>query len=170
MRNIVIALSGIEIALSSTLSLSVREQKEFKHSMLRVAKAFAPFFKRQWKNSSITCTIELCGKSKIRSLNKHYRQKDKTTDVLSFQLHDRIRELKNLPMPVTHLGDVFICREIAKRQAQQFNISEKEEWIHLAVHGILHLCGYDHEISAAEEKLMEKLEKEILKNIAKIKQ
>ena len=120
--------------------------------------------------SHIEVDLVLCGAYKIKSLNASYRNKPKTTDVLSFPVYETLRDdSKDFvePGPVMHLGDIFICREVALRQAKEFGISIEEEILHLFIHGFLHLCGYDHEISREEEKLMFGLEEKLLEKISK---
>lgn len=118
--------------------------------------------------NEIEMTLTLCGAQKIRSLNKEYRNKDKKTDVLSFPVHEQLREGEDLMlMGVLNLGDVIICKEVAVKQAAEFKIDLEGETVHLLVHGFLHVLGYDHEISEAEEKLMQDLESKLLKKISK---
>lgn len=89
----------------------------------------------------------------IHALNLQYRKKDKPTDVLSFPLADDLQP---------HLlGDVIISVETATRQAQRRSHSLREEIQILLVHGILHLLGYDHEISRSEAIRMDRKEREI---------
>ncbi|MBN8869768.1 MAG: rRNA maturation RNase YbeY [Solirubrobacterales bacterium] len=76
--------------------------------------------------------IEVVGEDRIRELNREHRGKDKATDVLSFPMDEDEGQ-----GPV-ELGDVFICPE--------FSVDETE----VAVHGVLHLCGYDHESDQGE--------------------
>jgi probable rRNA maturation factor len=76
--------------------------------------------------------IEVVDEDRIRELNREHRGKDKATDVLSFPVDE-----EEGPGPV-ELGDVFICPE--------FSVDE----IEVAVHGVLHLCGYDHETDQGE--------------------
>ncbi len=120
------------------------------------------------KVSTIECSLSLCGKKKIRQLNKQYRRLDKVTDVLSFPIHQNLRgqKFKNIqpPGPI-NLGDIIICKEKARTQAKEFGISVDAEIIHLWVHGLLHLMGYDHEVSRKEEELMNNWEDKILRNI-----
>lgn len=113
----------------------------------------------------VELSLVLCGKDKIRQLNRVYRKKDKATDVLSFPIHEALRELDIFPYPLLELGDIYICKEVAARQAHEFGLSFQEEILHLATHGLLHLCGYDHEISESEEKLMEENEMFILDGV-----
>lgn len=121
------------------------------------------------KVEQVELSLQICSDQQMRVLNKKYRQKDKTTDVLSFPIFEQLRdqqdsERENLPM--IELGDIIISFEKAKEQAAHFNIAFEDECIHLFTHGFLHLCGYDHEISLEEEKLMEKIEKELIEQIA----
>lgn len=116
----------------------------------------------------IEMTLTLCGASKIRSLNREYRNKDKKTDVLSFPVHEDLRNGEDqMFMSVLNLGDVIICKEVATKQARDFKIDVEGETVHLLVHGFLHVLGYDHEISDKEEKIMQDLENKILKKISK---
>lgn len=71
----------------------------------------------------------------IRQLNLAYFQKDRPTDVIAFALHEP-------DSPI--LGDVYIGYEQARRQAKELNIAIEEELLRLAIHGTLHLLGYNH--------------------------
>lgn len=86
----------------------------------------------------------------ITSLNRDYRGENCSTDVLSFALLD------NLPFDLGQyrlLGDIYISIETAKRQALEYNHSLVKELSFLAVHGFLHLLGYNH-INKEDEKIM----------------
>ena len=120
--------------------------------------------------SQFEVDVTLCGNHKIKSLNTVYRNKQKVTDVLSFPVYETLRSDSDSfiePGPVVHLGDIFICKEVATRQAKEFKISFEEEVLHLFIHGFLHLCGYDHEISKEEEELMFSLEDTLLDKVSK---
>ena len=116
--------------------------------------------------SLLELQMTLCGGAKIKSLNRDYRQKDKITDVLSFPVHDTLREFDGWMGPL-NIGDLFICREVAKKQAKEFKITYAQEVIHLLVHGFLHLLGYDHELGGNEEKLMFDHEEKLVAKIYK---
>jgi len=119
----------------------------------------------------VSMTMTLCGKTKIRSLNKQYRQKDYVTDVLSFPIYDNLRpdkKPKGKNLSQMDLGDLVICKEKALSQAREFEITYEQEVVHLAVHGFLHLIGFDHEISTKEEKIMEAHENELVGQVYKI--
>jgi probable rRNA maturation factor len=89
----------------------------------------------------------------IHALNHQYRGKDKPTDVLSFPLADEIQPFL--------LGDVVISLDTAARQAQRRHHSLPEELQTLLIHGILHLLGYDHEVSRSEAIRMHRKEREV---------
>lgn len=119
----------------------------------------------------VSMTMTLCGKTKIRTLNKQYRQKDYVTDVLSFPIYDNLRPDKKprgRNLSQMDLGDLVICKEKALSQAREFEITYEQEVVHLAVHGFLHLIGFDHEISVKEEKIMEAHESELVGQVYKI--
>jgi probable rRNA maturation factor len=119
---------------------------------------------------AVTMTMNFCGRVKIRSMNREFRQKDHATDVLSFPIFDNLRpdkKIREKNLPEMELGDLVICKEVARAQAREFKITYEQEIIHLAVHGFLHLLGFDHEISPKEEKIMEKFEAELVSKIYK---
>lgn len=85
-----------------------------------------------------TVTLALVGDRRMRSLNRTWRGKDASTDVLSFPAGED-------PGPAKHLGDLVISRDTAARQARAEGHSLATELRVLALHGLLHLLGYDHE-------------------------
>jgi probable rRNA maturation factor len=76
----------------------------------------------------------------VRTLNRSYRGIDASTDVLSFPAGRR-----GVSGASPHLGDIVIARGVARRQARAEAHPESTEWRVLALHGLLHLLGYDHE-------------------------
>lgn len=123
--------------------------------------------------TAVSISMTLCGRAKIKTLNREYRQKDYATDVLSFPIFDNLRpdtkvkKSSALNLPFVELGDLVICKEIARSQALEFGITYEQEIVHLATHGFLHLLGFDHEISSKEEKIMESFEAELVEKIYK---
>lgn len=97
----------------------------------------------------------------MHELNKKYRGIDRTTDVLSFALNDN----KHIETEITSLGDIFISIPKMKSQATEYRHSEKRELSFLALHGLLHLLGYDHTLGKKEEEEMFGLQKEILSEL-----
>ncbi len=110
-------------------------------------------------------SVTLCDDEKMQELNRDYRGKDKTTDVLSFPLFEDLRSGGEFLFGLAELGDIFISVSVMKKQAEEFNVTIEQEFLHLLTHGFLHLCGFDHEISSEEEKLMESLEKKLIEKI-----
>lgn len=102
----------------------------------------------------------------IRRLNREYRDTDKVTDVLSFPQYETKKELIEVMdmTGVAELGDVVICMERAKEQAEEFGHPLKREVIYLFVHSILHLLGYDH-MEEDDKKVMRSREEEIMNEI-----
>ena len=95
----------------------------------------------------------------IKNINKDYRGLDSVTDVISFAFEDN-EIINNYETRV--LGDIYICIPRMIEQAKTYGHSEKRELSFLAVHGLLHLLGYDHTKSKEEEKVMFSLQEEIL--------
>jgi len=106
-------------------------------------------------------SIVLTGDGEVRRLNRLYRKKDKTTDVLSFPLLEG-KKLDGGKGGFLPLGDVVISLPQTRRQAVQQGKEFKAELALLLVHGILHLLGYDH-VSRLQEKRMFGLQGRILK-------
>jgi len=121
---------------------------------------------------TIRVSILLCGEAKIRQLNSQYRGKNKVTDVLSFPTFETLRIKQpqiDFKSPEVFLGDLAICHQKTIKQSKAFAISYWDEFIHLFFHGMIHLAGYDHEISLKEEKLMMEWEDLALSLFSKIK-
>ena len=91
-------------------------------------------------------------------MNRDYRGVDRITDVISFAFEDTGEILYN---EIRMLGDIYICIPQMKRQAESYGHSEKRELSFLAVHGLLHLLGYDH-MTEEDEKEMFSLQELIL--------
>jgi len=118
-------------------------------------------------DGGIEISLVVCGEKMIRTLNRVWRGKDRSTDVLSFSAGKKENSEKFIAAPdkAIRLGEIFICHPVAEKQAREYGYSLKEEMARLLVHGILHLAGYDHEKSRAEEKKMLKLQEKILNQI-----
>ncbi len=96
----------------------------------------------------------------IRDLNRRYRDRDEPTDVLSFGLEDE----QSFPIPPgarRQLGEVVISYPTAQRQAEEAGRDVQAELLHLVVHGVLHILGYDHE-EPEEERVMREKEESVL--------
>ncbi len=95
----------------------------------------------------------------IQEINKSYRGIDSATDVISFALEDD----KMIELEVRLLGDIYISIDKAKGQAKDYGHSFRRELSFLALHGLLHLLGYDH-MDSKDEEIMFKKQEEILNN------
>ncbi|HLO11926.1 MAG TPA: rRNA maturation RNase YbeY [Pseudoneobacillus sp.] len=108
-------------------------------------------------------SITFVSNERIQEINRDYRQKDKATDVISFameELGEGEVEVVGGNQPRI-LGDIIISIPKAKEQAEEYGHSFLRELGFLAVHGFLHLLGYDHE-NEADEKVMFSLQRELL--------
>ena len=107
-------------------------------------------------------SIRLVGDAEMRRLNRRWRGRDRTTDVLSFPLEEG-----PFPEIAIALGDVVISLDTARRQAEERGLSLRAEVDRLLVHGVLHLAGYDHEVSPREERRMKRKERRVLADLAR---
>lgn len=99
--------------------------------------------------------IKYLKEDEIKILNKKFRNIEKSTDVLSFPIMDfKDDKVQNHNM----LGDIVICKRIAKNQAKNFGHNLTREICFLALHGFLHLLGYDHIEKGDEKKMVDKAE------------
>lgn len=97
-------------------------------------------------------SVALVSQKKVAELNKKYRKKDKVANVLSFSV------------PELGLGEVMICPQEVKKEAEKYGMIFEQALAWMLVHGILHLLGYDH-IKASDAKRMEQKERRYLSRI-----
>jgi len=103
------------------------------------------------KRKSYEVSLILTTNPAIRNLNRKYRKKDRATDVLAFGFYpDRPTR--------TDYGDIYISLDRARQQATAYRVTFNQELRRLIVHGVLHLCGYDHQSTRAEKALTRKTE------------
>ena len=118
------------------------------------------------KNKNISLSIMLSGNKNIKNLNKRYRCKNKTTDILSFPFYKKNDLKKKITVNKnTYLGDIILNYYKIKKLHKKIFINEFNK---LWVHGFLHLLGYKHYKNKDYYK-MNKLEKEILSRIGNAK-
>lgn len=98
-------------------------------------------------------TLAFVRDDNIRSLNRKFRGKDCATDVLSFPSFDQ--QAEDPAARDWNLGDVVISADTALRQARESGHSFEREVGELLIHGVLHLCGYDHACDAGEMNRLE---------------
>jgi probable rRNA maturation factor len=109
-------------------------------------------------------SLFFCGNEYIRSLNARFRDRDESTDVLSFSLgssytDETTGELRFLP------GDIVVSLETLAENAGYFQVSKDEELRRLLIHGILHLDGMDHQTNGGAEPML-KLQEQILAELS----
>lgn len=100
----------------------------------------------------LAVNVYLCDAHTIRQLNNQYRNVDAPTDVLSFPQESCFEFATPAELP-HELGDVFVCVPVAVEQASAFGHSIMRELTYLAVHGTLHLLGFDHEAESERQKM-----------------
>ena len=109
------------------------------------------------KLDNVSFNLIIVDNDYIHELNKTYRNIDRETDVITFALEDD----KTFNPEIRILGDVYISIDKAISQSEEYNHSLRRELCFLAVHGLLHLLGYDH-MEKEEEEVMFKLQEDIL--------
>ncbi len=131
--------------------------------MLEIERVITFAARKQKVEAHSEVSITFVSNERIQEINREYRDKDKPTDVISFameELGEGEVELIGADMPRV-LGDIIISIPKAIEQAEEYGHSFLRELGFLAVHGFLHLLGYDH-MTEEEEKKMFTLQKEIL--------
>lgn len=163
---------SLSVEISTSVKLTLKEKRRIETYLKFVPEVFGDLLKKgiipSRKGAEYVVSLLLCGDSRIRTLNRDHRHKDKVTDVLSFPGQEDLRKIASTDLHI-HLGDLAISVPVTRKQAREFGISFEEEFIHLFFHGLLHLVGYDHEVSKKEERLMEEWEAVALKIFAKKK-
>ena len=114
--------------------------------------------KEKLEDTELEFSIIIVDNKRIHEINKEYRGIDRPTDVISFALEDS-EDVSIEGYRI--LGDIYISIDKVKEQAKEYGHSEKRELCFLAVHGFLHLLGYDH-MNKDDEKIMFGKQEEIL--------
>ncbi len=117
-----------------------------------------PYRIRQWARVALqgaaNVTIRLVGNQEGRTLNRHYRNKDYATNVLTFVFRE------HAPLE----GDIAICAPVITREARAQRKTVAAHYAHMLIHGLLHLQGYDH-MNDNDATVMERLETKLLKRL-----
>ncbi len=131
-----------------------KELKELKELLVRVVE--------KENLGDVLFNVIIVDNEAIKKINSEYRHIDRETDVISFALEDE-ETLVN-PSGVRILGDIYISIDKVRSQALEYGHSFKRELSFLAVHGLLHLLGYDHMTKEDEEKMFKKQEEVLSSN------
>ncbi len=163
-----LASSSSKIAISSTSRFYLVNTKKVNAIACRVLEALGLY--------RFDLSVQFVEAKTIKSLNKRYRGKNKTTDVLSFPQMEwakpvkckttlnKSRKNQNTGIPES-LGDIVISLADAKRNAKDIGHELDRETAFLMVHGILHLCGHDH-MRKKEEELMTSQQRKLMRLLA----
>ena len=108
-------------------------------------------------------SLTIVSPAEIKELNACYRGVDSVTDVLSFPQFESAEDFP--PAGELVLGDVVICAERARCQAEEFGHSLERELVYLFVHSILHLLGYDH-MDEEEKRVMRAKEEHVMEHVS----
>lgn len=139
----------------------------YKRKIVKLFKTAEKILNENFENVNVS--INFVSEDEIQKLNKNFRDVDRATDVLSFPNLDKKHAQKVAEFlsesdgnGIIFLGDIVICKKVAFRQAKEYGHSKNREICFLALHGLLHLLGYDH-IEKDDEKLMMETAEKILK-------
>jgi probable rRNA maturation factor len=149
------------VSLQIDLVDETNEVTEEQMNMIEAILQFAA--KKERIDQGAELSVSFVTNERIQEINREYREKDQPTDVISFALEEMGEdevEIQGAEMPRI-LGDIIISTQKAEEQAESFGHSYLRELGFLAVHGLLHLLGYDH-MTDEEEKEMFTRQKEIL--------
>lgn len=125
-----------------------------------------------YENFPYNCevSVSFVDNERIHELNREYRSKDRETDVLSFPMidftnADNERKYGKIISEPVVLGDIVLSLEKTAEQAEEFGHSFEREAAFLCVHSVLHLLGYDHELSEQDDMEMRAKQREIMKKL-----
>ncbi len=133
------------------------------------------------KCKDLEVNISFVSKSEIKKLNDKFRQKDAVTDVLSFPnllepgrtnmqlITDKLDKITfaseiNPENGTIFVGDICICKSVVFKQAKEYGNTKLREIVYMAVHGLLHLLGYDH-MTDDDKAVMREMEEKIMKKV-----
>ena len=134
----------------------------YKNEKLKVTQAVKIFSENFKISRNFHFTVHSLNESESKKLNQKTFNTNKPTDVLSFPLYNDIEAINQLDESMHEdLGDMFICRNVIKKNAEIYDKDFVEELQYIVIHGLLHLIGYSHEkndkLKTYESKLMKKI-------------
>ena len=135
-----------------------------KRKVRRLERFMGRSMRKMGLGSGWELSVALVEEERILDLNRTYRGRDEPTDVLAFpqMAEEELAAARNVkPAYPEPLGDIVICLPVAKEQAEETGVTEEEEISMLAVHGLLHLVGFDDETDEGAER-MRAMEKGLL--------
>ena len=134
----------------------------YNHEKLKVSTAVDEFSKKFNISKNFYFTVHSINEDESKKINKKTFNKNFPTDVLSFPLYNNIDSINNLDKNMSEdMGDMFICRNVIKKNAKIYNKDFSEELQYIVIHGLLHLIGYSHKkndkLKIYEEELMKRI-------------
>lgn len=139
--------------MSITLVIQDARWRKLKGLTTRLKRAVSEALRQGGADTGADLTILLTSDARVKTLNRSFRHKDAATNVLSF------------PAGIdSYLGDVAIAYGVTAKEARTSGKTVLDHAIHLAVHGVLHLLGFDH-TTPRKAKIMEPMEVRILKSL-----
>lgn len=138
-----------------TLDVLIDDEFPISEDLIENLKTAADLTLNEESSINSIVNLRILGDIEMQKLNKQFRNKDRTTNVLSFTNNDLSRELTN------NIGDIAISYEYVLSEAKENGKSFSDHIIHMLVHGIYHILGYEHEDNVSAE-IMESKEIDIL--------
>ena len=134
----------------------------YNHEKLKVSIAVEEFSKKFNISKNFYFTVHSINEDESKKINKKTFNKNFPTDVLSFPLYNKIDSINNLDKNMSEdMGDMFVCRNVIKKNAKIYNKDFSEELQYIVIHGLLHLIGYSHKkndkLKIYEEELMKRI-------------
>ena len=134
----------------------------YKNEKLKVTQAVKIFSENFKISRNFHFTVHSLNESESKKLNQKTFNTNKPTDVLSFPLYNDIEAINQLDESMHEdMGDMFLCRNVIKKNAEIYDKDFVEELQYIVIHGLLHLIGYSHEkndkLKTYESKLMKKI-------------
>ena len=134
----------------------------YKHEKVKVKIAVDAFSKKFNISKNFYFTVHSINEDESKKINKKTFNKNFPTDVLSFPLYNNIDYINNLDKNMSEdMGDMFVCRNVIKKNAKIYNKEFSEELQYIVIHGLLHLIGYSHKkndkLKIYEEELMKRI-------------
>ena len=134
----------------------------YKNEKIKLIKAVKTFSEQFRISENFYFTLHSLGENESKDLNKKTFNNNTATDVLSFPLYNNINMINQLDANMSEdMGDMFICRNVIKKNAKIYEKELIEELQYIVIHGLLHLIGYSHEkndkLKTYETELMKKI-------------
>ena len=133
-----------------TLEVIFDNDFDVSENLVLALKNAADLTLQEEKKSGSVVNLKIVGNAEMQELNKEFRNKDRATNVLSFTNDDLSKDVTK------NIGDIAISYDFVKQEAKDHGKSFSDHVIHMLVHGIYHILGYDHEDDISAEVMESK--------------